>query len=253
MNKLLILGSSGFIGGHILQYSKKFHNAGYSIAQWDHKIDGSLLDSSTTERIFSLIQPTHILHLAWGGLGIGVEFNSDTHVDWADFSINLTQNANDLQVELWNIGTGLEADLVSAMSTTYGAAKLAIRDATLKESSNNSRWISIPYVFSIAHKRPRLVNDYLAANSKSVLRNPEQVTDFVEVRDCARQIVDFITESNDQRLVHVTSGNPITNSQFIQKLSSAVTDPILNSCTCDKTISQVAEKGKTLTDYFLSL
>ena len=218
MHKLLILGSTGFIGQHVMKYAPYISDLGYSISTWQRGIDGSLLDKSAMRKILGTYSPTHILHLAWGGLGINVDYDSDSHSHWERFTAELIHTSIQNGIQLWNVGTG--------------STKQLLKNLTLDNTYDFLKWLSIPYVFSVAHSRPRIVNDFLTSQGDFLLQNPRTSIDYVEVRDCAKQIVAIIENDDGKREFKVTSGGLIPNQDFIEKLKNVPHDQELVSCDC---------------------
>jgi nucleoside-diphosphate-sugar epimerase len=230
MKRYLVLGASGFIGSHLIPVLKQEFDEGDELIEWTRPFHPSLLAPSSLESITE-IDPSHILHLAWGNIGTDYDLHSDSHRDWSVFTKSLIEQCIASGRKIWVLGTGLEDDIREGAETIYGEEKLKLKNYVLNLDSDFCSWISMPYVFSVFHRKPSILSDFLSQHSEFELRFPEISVDYLEVQDCAHQIARIVLREQS-RLSKVSSRNTVTNSDFISRVTLFVQNNSELSCSC---------------------
>ena len=227
--KLLVTGSSGFIGQHLLRTLAvgNTKSNGLSLVTLPrHSLN--LLSENAAQMIFEKVQPTHVLHLAWASTAGSNYDEGVSHEEWSESTLSMISHLSSLGVVNWGVGTGLENDANASVMSPYGVAKLQLKESVLNLDSSLSRWISMPYIFSTFHERPRVVRSCLQSD---LLKSPDSVHDYLEVRDVAFQLAHMITNQSE-RVASITSRRMTSNSDFCLKVKEKMTHQIFQSCSC---------------------
>jgi NAD dependent epimerase/dehydratase family len=227
--RLLITGSTGFIGQHLLK------TLGYERAESDafsvsllNRNEIDLLSRDAVGFIMENVQPTHVLHLAWADTS-GPSYDlQNSHSDWANATFSMMRGLSDLGIVSWGIGTGLEFEEHGRDLTPYGIAKLDLKRSVVELNDPLCRWISMPYVFSIFHKRPRMI---LSCLQSEELAFPEVKHDFLEVRDVANQLSRIVCTS-DTAVSSVSSGYRTSNVELCTKVLEKEKFQLFRDCSC---------------------
>lgn len=226
---LLITGASGFIGQHLLHALKSLQTevSPFSVSTLDsNEID--LLSRDASHQIVDRIKPTHVLHLAWANTS-GAKYDlGSSHSNWTDATFSIIRDLSHLGIVNWGIGTGLELDGQVTGLSPYGKSKLDLKKSVIELNDPLCRWISMPYVFSIFHNRPRVM---LSCLQSEVLEFPDLRHDYLEVRDVAYQLI-HIVSTNDSIISSVSSGNQISNIELCSKVLEKAKHQLFESCSC---------------------
>lgn len=226
---LLITGSTGFVGQHVLKSlaTRQVETVPFTVSILERS-DVDLLSRDASHQIVERIQPTHVLHLAWANTS-GAKYDlGSSHSNWTDATFSIIRDLSHLGIVNWGIGTGLELEGQVTGLSPYGKAKLDLKKSVIELNDPLCRWISMPYVFSIFHKRPRVM---LSCLQSEVLESPNVRHDYLEIRDVAYQLI-HIVSTNDSITSSVSSGNQISNIELCSKVLEKAKHELFESCSC---------------------
>jgi len=227
--RLYITGNSGFIGQH-LNYCLKaegMSKPSLEIIPHNGRVDVDINSPDAFTLIVKKFSPTHVLHLAWSDTS---QLNYDEgsgHEKFATSTLQLSTRLASHGIVNWIVGTGLENDPPNDISA-YGRGKLNLKSEVLNLANQEIRWISMPYIFSIFHHRPRIVS---ACIENEKLRFEDSEHDYLEIRDAGHQISKIVVNS-DEHLNSVTSGRKISNLSFCHSIRKAVSTQPVSDCVC---------------------
>ena len=248
--KLLVTGSTGFVGRHFLQSRllNSSESEDFSVVTLpSNSLD--LLMENAAQIILEKVQPTHVLHLAWASTASASYDEGESHERWYESTLAMISHLSDFGVVSWGIGTGLESDISASTKSAYGLAKLKLKKNVLELDNPLSRWISMPYIFSIYHERPRVIRSCMQSE---LLVSPEAVHDYLEIRDVAFQLAHTIKNRNE-RVFSISSGRKTSNSDFCIKVREKMTHRIFENCSCiDDSSNHREESPEYFTNLFLS-
>ena len=226
--RILITGNSGFIGRHLMDTllkSASFDSNIIVITPSSAELD--LTSENSASFIIRDFQPTHVLHLAWARTGTTDYDTGDSHQLWANLTFSLVNDLRQAGVINWVVGTGLETQNEGAVSP-YGAAKIDLKSKITSLQDPLCRWISLPFVFSIFHQRPRLMKLCL---DNQTLNHPEVAHDYLEIRDVANQLVEILYKDLPTNS-SVTSGTRTLNKALCEKVQEKRNDIPFSDCSC---------------------
>jgi hypothetical protein len=245
--RLLITGSTGFIGRHVvwaMENTNLIDQSSTFITPTSVELD--LLAPSATTRLINRFRPTHVLHLAWSETVTTNYDQSEKHALWSNSTFQLISELSQAGVVNWVVGTGLEQGVESPALSPYGVAKLELKQKIIDLDTAFARWISMPYVFSLFHERPRIVRSCFQSEA---LHFPESIHDFLEIRDVAYQIARIIYRS-EEKIESVTSSRQTSNAVLCSKIHDKKDSFFLKTCTCVDKNGQISSSSE---DYFTSL
>ena len=246
--KLLVTGSTGFIGQHLLKSLQEQVDSEKIAITTSNSHDVDILSPGAADEIMSRFKPTHVLHLAWSSTK---ETNYDlgiAHQEWNTKTFSLMADLAKNGVVNWGIGTGLENEVRDQNLSPYGVAKLNLKERVLTLDDPCLRWISLPYVFSVFHQRPRVVKSCFELEK---LSSPTARHDYLEIRDVVSQLCQIILH-DDSRLTSVSSGVQISNESLCFKVQELKYHDLFNSCSCiDAKFSTLPNPRDSFTSYFL--
>jgi hypothetical protein len=227
--KLLITGHTGFIGQHLLQALSTNLPSGLISAIITPSRDELDLESEGhATKIIEIFQPTHVLHLAWATTN---EKNYDqglSHAEWSKRTLLLAKKLSEAGIISWVVGTGLEHEGFNENLSPYGLAKLKLKADIIDLNSPLCRWISMPFIFSLFHQRPRLMQSCLQGEP---LAFPDTEQDYLDVRDVALQLKNIVYASSSQ-VSSISSFTTTANSIVCSQVSLKMSNTLLNSCSC---------------------
>ena len=236
MNRIILTGATGFIGKHCIQplLAKGFelHGISSQIApsernfepnpniEW-HQVD--LLDVATIARLMPLIQPTHLLHLAWC-VTPGAWATSIDNFTWVQASLELVRQfyeaggrravlvGSDYEYDV-NFGFCSEHLTPLQPSTFYGACKVGLNSLVAAYAHRTELSLAWARFFSLygPHEHPnRLVSSVIRSLLKQEpahCSHGQQIRDFLYVQDAADALVTLL-DSEMTGSVNIASGQP---------------------------------------------
>lgn len=238
MKKVLVTGSSGFIGRHA---AAEFQRRGYEVVPvTSREID--LLDIEKTEALVRKIKPTHLAHFAWYGEH-GKVWNSRENLRWVAASAELYRAFLDSGGQRaffagscaeydWSFETLGEQKTPCNPQSVYGRSKNVLRKLVQELAHRKSAaivWGRIFFVYGPGEKEARLapsILNPLLRNERAIVRCGDHVRDFLHVEDVARAAATLM-DSQVDGVVNIASGNPIKLSEFGKLLARIAGRPDL--------------------------
>ena len=242
MKRVLLTGATGFIGRHclptLLESGYEVHTVSARAASAHppgvHAHQADLLDSAQVAALLAVVQPSHLLHLAWYTQP-GAYWTSLENIRWVQASLDLLQAfvthggrrvvmAGSCAEYDWTYGYCIERITPLRPATMYGKAKHALQllgDAFAEQAQISAAWGRIFFMYGPHEYPERLV----AAVIRALLRGQparcshgNQIRDFLYVQDAADAFVALLA-SNVQGPVNIASGAPITLKQIIYSIA----------------------------------
>ena len=197
MIRILVTGSSGFIGHQVLkEVTGRYFFDEIEIITWDRFIHGSLLNQSNIDSSLREISPDLVLHLAWASTAED-EYDLDkSHEKWAQASIDLMRSclANNLRIFL--MGSVVDGQKPSSLDTNYVASKIKLRSAVQEFLDSGKVTLIRPhYILSPENLRPRLARlafDTMSGNLEFEPQHPNSFVDYVHIDDVATAIWEIL-------------------------------------------------------------
>ena len=242
MKRVMVTGSTGFIGRHSLA---GLMAAGYEVhastiegpapglegVNW-HMIDLLALDQ--VEDLLASLCPSHLLHFAWYAAP-GKYWSAPENVLWEQASLALlrafTRHGGHRAVMAgtcaeydWNYGFCSEQYTPLAPRTLYGTCKRALQmtlQAYAAQAQLSAAWGRIFFLYG-PHEHPsRLVASVIQAllnNEPALCSHGNQVRDFLYVQDVADAFVALL-ESSVVGPVNIASGQPVQLKAIISAIA----------------------------------
>ena len=240
MQKILVTGSTGFIGNYVIEelLSKNLSVIATSSNakkaeqfSWFDKVEYIELDLNKFDNSINYFEyfkkPECLIHLAWQGLP---NYKNEFHL-----TENLPQHqlflsniiSNGLQ-DITAIGTCFEygmqegelnEEIECKPDNAYAIAKNNLR-IYLEKFNINLKWVRLFYMYGKGQNAKSLISQLdKAIESNDEIFNMsggEQVRDFLPVEKVAENIVNIATQNNIQGIINCCSGQPITVKQFVE-------------------------------------
>jgi nucleoside-diphosphate-sugar epimerase len=242
MNKILLTGASGFIGYHCMRpllergfevhaISSKLQAHKGSDVIW-HQAD--LLDIEVISKLIAVVQPTHLLHLAWY-VTPGKAASSLDNFLWVQASLELLRQfyehggqrvvfvGSDYEYD-WNYGFCSEFLTPRNPSTFYGACKNALYslfEGYTHRVGLSGAWGRFFSLYGSNEHPARLVPTVIHSLLK---REParcshgNQIRDYLYVQDAADALIALL-DSQVTGPVNIASGQPIALKGVISEIA----------------------------------
>jgi len=250
IERVLVTGATGFIGGHclpeLLRLGAEVHavsssgrRTGDAGVVW-HDLDLLTADPAA---LLSEIRPTHLLHLAWYAEPRKF-WSSMENVRWVAASLRLLEafaSAGGRRVVVagtcaeydWT-GDGRCDELTTTLRpvTTYGICKDALRrlvEAYCRETGLSWAWGRVFLLYGPHEDPRRLVSSTirsLLAGATARCTHGRQIRDFLNVRDVASGFA-ALAASDVQGPVNIASCDDVTIEQVVRLLGEIVGRPEL--------------------------
>jgi hypothetical protein len=225
--RLYVTGQTGLIGSHLWQMSEPLSGDSNFTLINIPRSEFDLFADSSLDLIIDH-QPSHVLHLAWASTSLPNYDDAPVHEEWATRTFALAKSLSRFGIVSWVVGTGLEATPLNEKLSPYGHAKLELKEKVMSSKIDEIRWISMPYIFSSFHERPRIIRNI---DNPEKLINPLVEHDYLELRDVAFQLREIIYKDEGVHS-HVTSKARVSNINLLKRLSKTQPNEELISCSC---------------------
>jgi len=227
----LILGSSGFLGTHLMAAQQG--PPSLELVPLPRSAEVDLLSRSSRKLLAKTVHCKNVLILSWAST-VGPQFDQGlAHHHWAVSIIDLVEELGAAGIKCWIAGAGTDFESPTTLSAYATAKKLVLSTFESRWSSQHC-YLSLPYIYSIYHRRPRIVFDAIQRPDDPidvVCRNPYAAHDYLDVRDVAKQVL--ITLARDEiGIARITSGARTSNEQLVRFARGLETD-VASSCTCN--------------------
>jgi nucleoside-diphosphate-sugar epimerase len=249
--RLLISGSSGFLGVHclpmLLEHGFEVHAA--TRREPASPVGGvtyhvaDLLDPSRQRELIAALRPTHLMHLAWFSKPGGGIYAADENYDWLRASVSLAQTFADhggarlmvcgSSAEYdWNHGYCTERLTPTVPDTAYGACKLALHvalQAMAKSRRLSWAWPRVFFCYGPHEPPERFVPSVISSllrNEPALCSHGRQIRDYLHVGDVARGLVGLL-DSNVEGPVNISSGHATTLRDIAQSIGELLGRPEL--------------------------
>jgi len=242
MKRVLLTGATGLIGRHclltLLAQGYEVHavstRAALVLPPGVHAHQADLLDPAQAAALLEVVQPSHLLHLAWYTQP-GAYWTSLENIRWVQASLGLLQAfaahggqrvvmAGSCAEYDWSYGYCTERITPLRPATLYGKAKHALQlleDAFAEQAQISAAWGRIFFLYGPHEYPERLV----AAVTRALLQGQparcshgNQIRDFLYVQDVADAFVALLA-SDVRGGVNIASGAPITLKQIIYRIA----------------------------------
>jgi nucleoside-diphosphate-sugar epimerase len=236
--KVLITGSTGFIGKHVIDYLLNLDEIDIIVTSSNYEKLNYLFKSKNVTIIpfdiynnqnpdldlFNLFnKPDKVIHLAWKGLP---NYNESFHVTdnlIKDFNFikNLIHNGlKDITItgtcfEYGIIEGELNEDMITSPKNYYALAKDTLRkmlELYQVQNKFNLKWVRLFYLFGFGQNANSLIPQLeLALNNNDKYFNMsggEQIRDYLPVTEAAYNIVNIAFQSQIFGVINNCSGKP---------------------------------------------
>jgi nucleoside-diphosphate-sugar epimerase len=245
--KVLITGSTGFIGKHVIDQllnigniniiatssneenlNKYYKNKRVKIVPFDiYEKQKSNLD---LYKFFD--RPDKLIHLAWKGLP---NYNESFHITdnlIKDFNFisNLIHNGlKDITItgtcfEYGMLEGELEENMLTYPTNYYALAKDTLRKMLEIEKVKNNfdlKWVRLFYMYGFGQSSNSLIPQLEIAlkNGEQIfnMSGGDQIRDYLPVQDVAMNIVKIALQSKISGIINNCSGKPVKVVEFIEK------------------------------------
>lgn len=239
MKKVLVTGSNGYIGRHVVDFLKTQSNLeviscdiSESKTLESNHIVKNILEEANNENLYNdLGNPDIIIHLAWQD---GFKHNADSHLNnlskHFDFLRNMV-NAGCKNISV--MGTmhevgywegSINADTPCKPLSMYGIAKNALRQAIMnyvEDKDVSLKWLRAYYITgddkfnnSIFAKIMQMAEE---GKKTFPFTDGKNKYDFIDVNELAKQISLASIQTEIAGIINVCSGNPVSLKDKVEE------------------------------------
>lgn len=242
--RILISGSTGFIGSHVTRLLSKHHTVGILLRNVSntHRLSDCLDrvvqlpvqfdDQVNLESILSKFKPDIVLHLGWDGVAKSAR-DSHHQIKNINTSLHFLEAAIKSEVKAF-VGLGSQAELSIAKPTSlYGAAKLAtytMAERLAADAGIRFVWARVFSVYGPSDHPDTLISyviNQLLAGERPILSSGEQRWDYLYVEDAAQAISLLATSDLAEGVFNLASGNSRSLREYIETIRDMI-DPKLS-------------------------
>lgn len=245
--KVLVTGSTGFVGRHAIDLLLArgatvvaSSRTPMTLAGCEH-VAADLTVPGAAAALIDQVRPTHLLHLAWNAMP-GQFWTAADNLDWCAASLALIRAfhaaggkravlAGSCAEYDWT-GDGRLDDRTSPINpaTLYGVAKDALRRMVLRDAEQHDHsvaWGRIFWLYGPGEGPGRLVSDVATAlrdGREAAVSAGTQQRDFLHVADAAGAFVAALG-SGHRGVFNVCSGNSVAVSEVVRCFAEAMNRP----------------------------
>ena len=226
MIRVLITGSSGFIGSAVISNLRTEQLPQIEqllVVPWRQVELGTFLVHANRKLALDKYKPDVVMHFAWHPTSSDTYELDAGHDEWMTESLRFAEEC--INRGIWFICAGSATDSVANQAAThiwdsnYARSKRLLREGVLShfEPQNRVTWLQIEYVYSLVKQRPRLVQSLLNAEDPTKFQPefPERRHDFIAVDDVA-QALRVILVNRLIDVVIIGSGCLVSTLSFVQ-------------------------------------
>ncbi|GAV13930.1 NAD(P)-dependent oxidoreductase [Paenibacillus sp. NAIST15-1] len=236
MDKILVTGGSGWIGGFVVQILlqkgydvhaiyRRAHRADL-FCTW-HQID--LWDEEEVKALIEQVRPTHLMHLAWDAIPPQC-YTSLSNYNWMQSSKKLIDHfiqcggqrlivAGSCAEYEWTPGLLSEVNSSLSKKTLYAVCKNSLRawlESYTEQQGISSGWARIFHLYGPYEQGNRLVSSIIRSlldGREAACSLGKQYRDFLFVKDVADALVSFLF-SKVEGALNIGSGKPVQVKQI---------------------------------------
>ncbi|MBB6123745.1 NAD-dependent epimerase/dehydratase family protein [Sphingobium subterraneum] len=245
--KILVTGSSGFVGRQVIAQLVRQGATVVGSSRVATEIQGiehvtaDLIVPGAAAALIDRVRPTHLLHLAWNAQP-GKFWTAANNLDWCGASLELIRSfhaaggqravlAGSCAEYDWS-GNGRLDERISPANpaTLYGVAKDALRRLVLRDAEQHGHsvaWGRIFWLYGPGEAAGRLVSDVAAAlrdGNEPAVSKGTQMRDFMHVADAAGAFVAAL-RGDYQGIFNICSGSAVAVCDVVRSLAEAMGKP----------------------------
>ena len=235
MKNILITGAFGFIGLHLLTELKKSKYNLFTFSRTKKKLSnhfsGNLLDENNFDELLNHIKPQIIIHLAWETTPPEF-YHHQSNIKWSSATINLIEKFYLHGGEKFifsstcdEYGIKTNEKNINELNackpkTLYGKSKNLVSNFLKKNYKNKSVILRNFFVCGPGENKNKLLSSIILNLNNNItinLRRPNDLIDFIDVRDVANIISQFAVDKN-YGIFNIGSGSSNTPLNLTKKI-----------------------------------